>query len=455
MQPGKEQLRRCGEFLDETLETGYRLQQRSGERRQLRVLWLWALFFFFVYGVPDYLHGISLPGWHWNTIPRLLILVTGWVVLAVEGRVREPRARDGLACGALLMVGVCYALLLAGRPLPGNPLGAVILLVCGMYLFSPGRYVLVCGCGVCCSLAAALALSLRTVGEAGVWLAISYLIPSNLLAAVALAQLNRLRRLEYLQRDRLQLEIQARKKVSEALRLAHERNRELLYNALPSGIARQLSENPGQSIARHHDSVTVMFVDLVDFSSLSRDCTAAELVNYLDQLFSAFDRLAHRHSVEKIKTLGDAWMGVAGLDGANGFHNSLVSVLELAQAQQVMATRCVAPGRRHIQLRIGVHSGPLVAGVIGRQRCAFDVWGETVNIASRLQGAARPGCILASASSLEEAPCRYRFGPVRRYQLKGCGTIEARNFCAKASINEFTGDEPGAGLGRKGGGVDP
>lgn len=452
MQRIAKQLRRSGEFLDAARELDYRRQQLTAERRQLRVLWLLALLFFMLYGIAEYAGAVHSPGWHWGYLPRLFILLTGMLVLVVEGSVTETRQRDMLACCALFVVGLCYALDLAWRSDDGNPLGAVILLVCGMYLFSPGRFTLVCASGLFCSASTGIALLLPLPESRPLWLAVSYLIPTNLLAALALAQLNRLRRVECLQREQLQRQIQVRKEMAAQLQRAHKRNQQLLYNALPADIARKLAQNPGCPIAEYHASATVLFVDLVNFSAISQACSAQELVYFLDQLFTRFDSLARSHGVEKIKTLGDAWMGVAGLGDSDQPGLALASILGLALEQLRVAQNSQPMARRDIQLRIGVHSGSLVAGVIGQQRYAFDVWGETVNIASRLQAAARPGRILVSTASSSSAPASFLFGPERQFQLKGCGVVHARNFYGQGLaasgelFRQLSGDESGTVL---------
>lgn len=459
-----EQFTRGGEFLDSAGEQRYRRSQIGMERRQLQRLWLLALVFFLLYGLAEFLMAQwpdADPDTHsqvglWTLAPRLVILLTGILVLALEGGILNPSRRDALACAALVIVGACYALLLLLRDNPGNPTGAVILLVCGMYLFSPGRFILVCASGVICSLCTGWVFLQRSGGDAPPWLAFSYLLPTNVLAAFALAQFNRMRRLGYLQRERLQLEVRAREKMARALRRSHRRNRELLYNALPLNIARQLAARPGEPIANYHPWATVLFVDLVGFSSLSRRCRPQELVQFLDHLFSRFDTLAAQHGVEKIKTLGDAWMGVAGLDSpaaVSGGCRGPGSALGLALDLLLAAGRCEMSQLDEQQLRIGIHSGPLVAGVIGQQRYAFDVWGETVNIASRLQAAAQPGRILVSARCREGCEPGCLFGPPRNYRLKGCGEIEASNFYGVFSGPQLPGDSSRANLCSQPGGL--
>ena len=144
-----------------------------------------------------------------------------------------------------------------------------------------------------------------------------------------------------------------------------------------------------------------------------------QLIETLDGLFSEMDRLADQHGLEKIKTIGDAYMAVAGVptrvDDAAG--RALDMALDLTA---VLETRRWPSGEA-VQARIGIALGPVVAGVVGRRKFAYDVWGDTVNLASRLESTGQPGRILVSAALSERAAGRYRFGPVELLELKGKG----------------------------------
>ena len=189
----------------------------------------------------------------------------------------------------------------------------------------------------------------------------------------------------------------------------------LLLNVFPRAIIDRL--NAGETlIADRHDEVTVLFSDLVGFTEISSRMEVAELVAGLNALFSAFDASCDELGVEKIKTIGDAYLAVGGLPGSAEDNAAAVADLALAMRE---AVREAGPPW---QIRIGVHTGPAVAGVIGRRKYVYDVWGDTVNVASRLETAAPPGAIQVSAevaSALGEA---FELEPRGEIELKGKGS---------------------------------
>ena len=419
-----------GEFIDRHQERVYRQAQESAEIRQIRLLWMLALGFFLIYGLTDYLL-FEAPISSRLLILRAAILLTGCCAVFATYWNTGRRYRDPISFAALLLASVCYASLVDQRgPYPGAH-GALLLLVIGIYLFSPGRFWLVCANGVLCS---AVAIMLHWKGSAAVagdWLQYSYLLPANILSALALSQLNRIRRGQHRQRQLLEREIADRRRAQRALVALHKRSRGLLYNALPPPIARQLQRAPGRSLARQYPLVTVLFADMVGFTTLSRRLSAVHLLRLLNTLFSRFDAVAEGNGLEKIKTVGDAYLAVAGIEGpVRGQQQRAGNMaLELLDACDSTAREIAIP----LKLRIGIHSGPLVAGVIGRTRFAFDIWGETVNIASRLEAAATPGRILVSDSTQRGCRGDFLFGPTRQLQLRGCGDIHASTLYSRLS----------------------
>jgi class 3 adenylate cyclase len=162
----------------------------------------------------------------------------------------------------------------------------------------------------------------------------------------------------------------------------------LLLNVLPRSIADRLKRGE-RDIADHYDAVTVLFTDLVDFTPFAARETPARVVAVLDELFSAFDTLAEQHGLEKIKTIGDAYMVVAGAPEARPDHAS--AVVEMALAMHAL-TDATDPAAGHsFRLRTGIASGPAVAGVIGHRKFSYDLWGDAVNLASRMESTGVPG----------------------------------------------------------------
>jgi adenylate cyclase len=201
---------------------------------------------------------------------------------------------------------------------------------------------------------------------------------------------------------------------------AQERSERLLLNILPKPIAEQLKLGP-QTIAESFSEVTVLFADLVNFTQLADEIAASELVNLLNQIFSRFDQLAETNHLEKIKTIGDAYMVVAGLPEARADHAEAIASMALAM-QDALADFNQTAGR-HLSLRIGIHTGPVVAGVIGLKKFAYDLWGDTVNTASRMESQGLPGTIQVSNFTYECLKDKYLFTKREPIEIKGKGIM--------------------------------
>jgi class 3 adenylate cyclase len=199
-----------------------------------------------------------------------------------------------------------------------------------------------------------------------------------------------------------------------------ERSERLLLNVLPAPIATRLKQGD-EVIADRFPEVTVLFADLVDFTRRSQATSPEQVVQVLDDLFTAFDRLAERLGLEKIKTIGDAYMVVGGLPEPRPDHAQAVAEMALALRDEVV--RHLDPAGCPLALRIGIDSGPVVAGVIGRRKFSYDLWGDTVNTASRMESTGTAGCIQVTERAYRQLQGRYRFqrrGPV---QVKGKGVL--------------------------------
>jgi class 3 adenylate cyclase len=418
-----ERLAPCsGEFVDRVRERAYRRAQAAAELRQIRIIWLVAVLCFLLYLPADYWLFARRATPTLLTLRIVIIVIGTTAVLAMSTR-RGARWRDVISGVCLAVVSLCYALMLHERPGVNTSPGALLLLVVGIYIFSPGRFRVVCANGLFCS-AAALALGLLLHPErAARWLDYSYLVPANLLAALALAQLNRMRRRLYLQNRQLRAAVRARRSAQRELAALHERNLQLLHNALPAHIATQLSRHPDRKPARHHPQVTVLFADIVGFTALAGRISAQRLLLLLNTLFSRFDDLAAQCGLEKIKTVGDAYMAAAGI--GDGGRNQQERAVRMALAQRECAAAVSRELGLEVRLRIGIHSGPVVSGVVGSRRYAFDIWGETVNVASRLQTAAPAGGILVSERTRRSCPPGLAFTPARIFELRGCGPVRA------------------------------
>ena len=200
----------------------------------------------------------------------------------------------------------------------------------------------------------------------------------------------------------------------------------LLLNILPAPIADRLKQQPG-TIADSFPSVTVLFADIVGFTPLAARMSGPEVVNVLNDIFSLFDHSADQHGVEKIKTIGDAYMVVGGLPPTGADHAGAVCDLAL-EMQADLEAYSFATGM-DISIRIGIHTGPAVAGVIGRKKFAYDIWGDTVNTASRMESHGVAGRIQVSDATYRLVADRYRFEDRGVIALKGRGEVRAWFLC--------------------------
>jgi class 3 adenylate cyclase len=207
----------------------------------------------------------------------------------------------------------------------------------------------------------------------------------------------------------------------EALRIEKDRSEHLLLNILPKAIVTRL--NSGETvIADHLSDVTILFSDLVGFTKLSSRLSAEDLVRLLNGLFSEFDRLALDLGVEKIKTIGDAYMVAGGLPEPRADHAHAVADMALAMVATIEQMNCDLP--TPLQMRIGMHSGDVVAGVIGTHKFVYDIWGDAVNIASRMESHSLPNRIQISAATHLHLRKDFRFEPHGNVDIKGKGPME-------------------------------
>jgi class 3 adenylate cyclase len=206
-----------------------------------------------------------------------------------------------------------------------------------------------------------------------------------------------------------------------ALRAEQEKSEVLLLNVLPRAIAERLKAAT-QTIADHFAAASILFADLVDFTPLAQRLPPAEMVGILDQLFSRFDALVERHGLEKIKTIGDCYMAAAGVPNPRPDHARRAALLAL-EMRDVLATSAVA-GRPGVELRIGINSGPVVAGVIGTKRFLYDLWGDAVNTASRMESHGTPGEIQITRATYELLKDEFVCRPRGMILVKGKGRME-------------------------------
>ncbi len=211
------------------------------------------------------------------------------------------------------------------------------------------------------------------------------------------------------------------KETEAELRVEHEKSEMILENIFPRRIVERLKQGEAL-IADRYLETTILFSDVVGFTQLTKTLDPHALVTLLDRLITGFDVLSERHGVEKIKTIGDAYLVVSGLPEENSRHAS--SILSMAKGMLQYIERFNEAEGTNLQIRVGVHSGSVIGGVIGPKKFTFDLWGDTVNLASRLESTGLPGRIQVSAVTYELTREEFEFEPRGILELKGHGPVQ-------------------------------
>jgi PAS domain S-box-containing protein len=215
-------------------------------------------------------------------------------------------------------------------------------------------------------------------------------------------------------------DITDRKQAEEALRLEQDKSERLLLNILPEIIAQRLKQDQ-RAIAEHFDDVTILFADIVGFTPLSARLKPIDLVNLLNHIFSQFDQLAQQYGLEKIKTIGDAYMVVGGLPVTKENHAEAIAQMALDMQQAILQFQ--AQTQESFQIRIGINTGPVIAGVIGMNKFIYDLWGDAVNVASRMESSGVPGRIQVTAQTYERLREQFEFEERGAIAVKGKGKM--------------------------------
>lgn len=211
----------------------------------------------------------------------------------------------------------------------------------------------------------------------------------------------------------------------EELRIEKERSERLLLNVLPRSIAERLKRGES-NIAQGHADVTVMFADIVGFTKMTEELSPVETVKILNEVFSMFDEIADKYGVEKIKTIGDAYMAAGGIDtGAQVHYADAVANMALEMLDRVHEYR--QRSGENIELRIGIGTGPVVAGVIGKKKFIYDMWGDTVNVASRMAADAFTGSVQVDLTTYRRLHSRFKFDAPHEVEIKGKGRMQVHH----------------------------
>lgn len=418
-------------FADAGLEATFAEEQARKALKPFRaamictaavVLIIWLLLDKLLPQIPDAKARMYIP-----MLVMLTIMTYGYVRSHMRSflRMHQLSVLAGAWGLAATLVGICSLMPRASLDTVG--LAMVIIHTLNVYSIVRLRFLGACwaGWGTAVMYIGYLSHS-GALGETDLARHASMLMLTNLFGMIAAYQMDQSARREFLAMRMLGEE--------------RERSERLLLNILAASIAERLKSSEA-AIADHSDAVTVLFADIVGFTPLSARKTPQALVQMLDRIFSEFDALAETHGLEKIKTIGDAYMAAAGLPERRSDHAPAAA--RMAQGMLEAVARIAAETGEALAVRIGLHSGPVVAGVIGTKKFSYDMWGDTVNTASRMESHGVPGAVHCSGATA--ALLRDGFSLTARGAVEVEGKGEMHTFLLMPAYND-THHEKGAEL---------
>ena len=211
-----------------------------------------------------------------------------------------------------------------------------------------------------------------------------------------------------------------------------------MLNILPKEISEALKAGP-RTIAAHYDAASILFADVVSFTPMAATMTPLNLVDLLNEVFQCFDDLVEHYGLEKIKTIGDCYMVAAGVPRAWPDHAKVLVELALDIREAIEARRF---GGRQLAFRIGINSGPVVAGVIGRKKFIYDLWGEAVNLASRMETQGQPGAIQITRNTFELIKDAFDCEPKGTVLVKGLDRMEVWHVIGRKMTGQIAWSAP-------------
>ncbi len=401
-------------FRDDALESAYRDDRFRHNVVNIRFAFLAGIALWIGWGLLLRPHILALADRRLDAIMRfgvfIPMLLVGFGVTFTPLFRRIWQGMSAVIATTTNLLWVFYASHILTLPAEYGYVG-VILITAFTYTLLRLRFmfvVLVTAVGIAAYLP--YVFTARYIVDVSRVLATLYLISFGVLGALAAYRLERFSRQVFLREQQLDQE--------------RERSDRLLLNILPQAIVEQLKAFPGGRIAQAFDQVTVVIIDAVGSTEQGARSSPEQFAGALDDLFRQFDHVADGYGLEKIKTIGDAYMAVAGAPVPRANHAA--AAISMALEVLAEAGRVRWPSGDPIQVRVGVATGPAVAGIIGYRKFAYDLWGDTVNLASRLEESAEPGQVLASEPTAAQLGDGYEFGPLRIVDLKGKGPTRAR-----------------------------
>jgi class 3 adenylate cyclase len=407
-------------FRDPGLESAFRADYFRHNLANLRFAFLGGVFLWVLWGLLLRPHLLVLADRSFDLVTRygifIPLLLVGLALSFMRAFERMWEWVIGVVAVATILVWVYYNTQVLTMPADYGYVG-LILITAFTYTLVRLRFVLV----VLITLVGIATyvpyvLSADYIVELRKLLATLYIVTFGTLGGVAAYRMERFTRLLFLRERQLAWE--------------RERSDGLLLNILPQAIVDRLkTQHDGARIAERLDEVSVLFADAVGSTQQAAMSTPEEFAQALDRLFRRFDSIADRYGLEKIKTVGDAYMAVAGAPIRMPDH--VVAAAEMALDVLAEAPQIRWPSGDPMEVRVGVATGPAVAGVIGQRKFAYDLWGDTVNLASRLEANGEPGRILVSDAVAQRLADRYELGPPRVVDVKGKGPTPARFLLAR------------------------
>lgn len=384
--------------------------------RLIRIAALLGAFLYVIFGILD---ALVVPSWALSKVwfIRYAVLFPSAVVLYCLSHLQLfKRFMQEITSFVLLIGGLGIALMTAIAPEPANYLyyGGLMLIIMFIHTFSRLRFVY----ATITSLTIVIAYEVVAIwNNTPLSIFVSnnfFFLSANLIGMFSSYMIEYYNRKEFVQRKLLETE--------------QAKTEELLLNILPKGIVERLKQPLGdikiefsQVIVDKFEDVSILFADIVGFTNLSSRISPEALVVFLSELFSVFDNLAEKHHLEKIKTIGDAYMVVGGLPDPNPHHAEAAAELALDMEEEIGKFEAAKEG--WLRLRIGIHTGSVVAGVIGRKKFSYDLWGNAVNIASRMESNSVAGNILVSEETYRRLRDNYSFIERGRIKVKGKGRM--------------------------------